>query len=539
MKKYLSVFFLLMFALILTFGSVSVAVAAVDEQDLNAAINDTASFLQKNVNSPTVSSIGGDWTILALARSSYSVPQSYYDGYYNRVVNYVKENKGILHDRKYTEYSRVVIALTAIGKDPSNVGGYDLLKPLGDYEKTSYQGLNGVSFALIALDCGNYDMPVNDDAKVQATRDMYVQYILNKQLADGGWSLAGTEADADVTAMALQALSNYQNDKSVKDAVTKGVNCLSNIQNNDGGFDSWGVSNCESTVQVIVALGELGISLDDQRFIKNNNSLLDNLMTFYLKGNGFKHDTGSSVTNLMATEQGLYALASAKRSLDDKNSLYDMSDVVASVPDDEGGLVGKNPDVKVMPVVSPGKTFSDIKNHTNQKAIEELAARAIINGMSDNIFAPDASMTRAEFATIMVRGLGLEAKEVAVFNDVKKGAWYSGYIGTAYSYGIVKGTSATTFSPNSTITREEAAAMVVRAAVLCGLDTELTDNQISAVLGDFKDSAKVSDWAKKYLAYCYNSGILEKAENIQPQKAILRCEIAQILYNMLNLADLI
>jgi hypothetical protein len=540
MKKHFAPLFLLMFTLIFTFGLTVSASAAVDADALDSVTGDTANYVLKTVPAPNVGSIGGEWAVLGLARSGFAVSESYYENYYNRVVNYVKANNGILSERKYTEYSRVAIALTAIGKNPADVGGYNLLAPLGDYNKTVYQGINGAIFALIALDCGDYAMPVNSGAEVKASRSMYVDYILKKQLPDGGWALTGSSADADVTGMALQALSNYQNRADVKAAVEKGLVCLSGIQQADGGFISWSVGNCESTAQVIVALGELGISVDDSRFVKNGNSLLDNLMSFYSKGGGFKHTEDGNGNNGMSTEQGLYALASIKRVVSGSNSLYDMSDVKKSEqPDDSFGLPGKHQDVKKMPVTAAGKTFGDIKGHANKNAIEALAARGIINGMTETAFQPNSSMTRAEFAAIVVRGLGLTPKEVTVFKDIKSGTWYSGYIGTAYTYGIVKGTSDTTFTPNSTITKEEAAAMVARAAVLCGLDTELSESEINAVLADFGDSGQVSSWAKGTLAYCCSSGIIDQTQNLQPKKAILRCEIAQMLYNMLVLAELI
>ena len=112
--------------------------------------------------------------------------------------------------------------MTAIGKDARDVAGYNLLLPLGDYEKTVYQGVNGAIFALLALDAGRYEVPVNADAKTQATRELYVQKILGSQLSDGGWNIAGTAADADLTAMALQALAGYTVQTSVKAAVEKG-----------------------------------------------------------------------------------------------------------------------------------------------------------------------------------------------------------------------------------------------------------------------------------------------------------------------------
>lgn len=100
------------------------------------------------------------------------------------------------------------------------------------------------------------------------------------RLSDGGWNIAGTAADADLTAMALQALAGYTAQASVKAAVEKGVAALSKIQEADGGFSTGGAATCESNAQVLVALAELGISLDDSRFVKNGNTALDALLTY-------------------------------------------------------------------------------------------------------------------------------------------------------------------------------------------------------------------------------------------------------------------
>ena len=133
-------------------------------------------------------------------------------------------------------------------------------------------------------------MPENPEANVQATRQMYIDRILECQLPDGGWSLfGGTEAassgdgisDPDITGMALQALAKYQDQPEVARATKEALTCMSEQQSDDGGFASWGTANSESCVQMIVALCELGIELDDPRFVKNGNTMLDNLMTFY------------------------------------------------------------------------------------------------------------------------------------------------------------------------------------------------------------------------------------------------------------------
>ena len=147
----------LVLALVLAL-SLAVPAGAVSDSAVEAAVSDTASYIYNLVKSPQVGSIGGEWAVLGLARSGCSVPNSYYQDYYATVEEYVEACKGVLHEKKYTEYSRVTVALTAIGKDPTNVAGYNLLTPLGDYDKTIWQGMNGPIWALIALDSGNYAM---------------------------------------------------------------------------------------------------------------------------------------------------------------------------------------------------------------------------------------------------------------------------------------------------------------------------------------------------------------------------------------------
>ena len=181
-----------------------------------------------------------------------------------------------------------------------------------------------------------------------------------------------------------------------------------------------------------------------------------------------------------------------------------------NVSSEAAGLSGKNQDVKKMNVVKPGKTFADIARHKDKIAIETLASRGIINGKSENSFEPESTMTRAEFATIIARGLGLPQKSSNVFKDVGKNDWFYNYVGTAYSYGIIKGVSENEFNPNGTITREEAAVMVTRAAKLCGMDTEMDALSIRDVLAQFFDYVKASSWAQSSLAFCYNEKILDE-----------------------------
>ena len=289
----------------------------------------TAGYLQAQIAEPGTGSVGGDWLIFGLARSGVKVPQKYFDAYYENVEAAVREKNGVLSDRKYTEYSRTVLALTAIGKNPADVAGFDLLKPLADFEQVTRQGINGTIFALLALDSGNYEIPENPDANVQATRQMYVDELLTRELPDGGWTLTGGEPDVDITAMTLQALAKYRDQADVTAAVERGLAVLSSLQEPDGGYVSWGSSNSESVAQVIVALTELGVPLDDERFTKNGITVEDALLRFAQENGAFVHvRDGSGGDDGMATEQAFYALAAIHRAETGETTLYDMTDVM-------------------------------------------------------------------------------------------------------------------------------------------------------------------------------------------------------------------
>jgi len=515
------------------------------DTELDEALDISARYMLKAASSPVHGEIGGDWAVIGLARSGYPVPQEYWDNYYATVEKNVRESGGILHEKKYTDYSRTILALTAIGADPTNVAGYNLLYPLGDFEKTIWQGINGAIWALIALDSNNYEIPENTEASKQASRGLYVDEILSRQLDDGGWNLSGKgSADPDVTGMALQALSKYCDQKEVKNAVDRALTCISDMQMNDGGFESYGVSSAESVAQVIVALCELGISLDDSRFVKNGITLVDRLLDYRLAEGGFFHTEESIACDQMASEQALYALAAAARAADGRNSLYRMSDCTISVSGMERngfGLPNRHEDIRKTDITVPDATFDDISGHGAKTAIEALAARGIINGMTDELFAPDDTMTRAQFAAIVVRALGLEPVGSGKhFEDVSSEKWYYSFVLTAGTYGIIEGRSDTQFCPEDTITRQEAAVMVSRAAALCGMDTTMSNSAVRDTLAQFGDYKSVSDWAASALAFCYDENILDQSElNIQPRNNILRCEIAQMLYSMLEAAKLI
>lgn len=282
----------------------------------------TTGDLLETLGTPNVGSVGGEWMVIGLARSGRTVP----DGYYENVVKYVQENCNAderLDENRATDNARVILALTAIGKDVTNVGGHNLLAGLDEMSYVTYQGINGPIWTLIALDSHDY-APQGD-----VTREKLIDAILGAQLPDGGWDMMGKAADTDITAMAIQALAPYYDtNDAVKAAVDKALDALSAMQNDDGTFSTaFSGKTSESTAQVIVALTALGINpATDSRFIKNGVNAVDGLCSFYVDGGGFRHIASGDLDG-MATEQSYYALAAYYRLLAGQTSLYDMSDV--------------------------------------------------------------------------------------------------------------------------------------------------------------------------------------------------------------------
>ena len=318
----------------------------------------TVAYLSASVPDPGVSSIGGEWAVIGLARNG-SLPADWASTYYTNLVRTLRDTDGVLHRVKYTEYSRVVIALSSLGFDPTDVAGYDVLSPLGDFDQVCWQGANGPIWALIALDSRGYDAPTVPDGKRQTTRDALVDAVLDSEIAGGGWALSGSVPDVDMTAMALTSLAPYRGARAdAAAAIERGLSVLSSLQGEGGGFGDAGSATSESCAQVVVALASLGIDpASDERFVKEGGSVLDALCAFAVPGGGFKHVADGEV-NGMATEQGFYALVAYERLLSGKMSLFDMSDVASAVPPDVPPDPDPVPDPDPIPTPDPEPTPS-------------------------------------------------------------------------------------------------------------------------------------------------------------------------------------
>lgn len=329
MKKRLSRLLAIIFVLSMIIATGKGQAVKADTKDVNIKVNTTIDYLLNSNLNPTY---GKEWAIIAMARSKYNVPASYYEEYYANVEAKVKEE--MAKDRPYnsiTDAERIVLAVTAIGKDATNVGGYNLIDFICNREGLGDQGVSSYIYALLALDCGNYKEP--DGAK--NTRDSIIKEMLKLKCLDGGfsWSTTETSADIDFTAMAIQALAKYKNRAEVNDTINTCLNILKSRQKQSGEYlyEGWGMvseSPC-SSAQVVVALTTLGISPTDvaSGFVKDNN-LIDIISRYYVEGGGFKNNLSDVGVSLFSTDQLLYSLVAYERLQEGKTSLYDMTDVI-------------------------------------------------------------------------------------------------------------------------------------------------------------------------------------------------------------------
>lgn len=295
-------------------------------------------YIQSAVSAPVVSYLFGEWAVLGQARAKVPLSEAYIAAYYEKVVVYVQKNMGadgVLVDPEsrnptVTDNERIILALTAIGKDPANVGGKNLLTALQDKDimkvtDTSKTDINGLVMGLLALNSRNYTSDTS----------WLVQAVLEQQNKDGSWRVSADTkpvGDVDMTAMALQALAPYYKDggnETVNTAVEKALNWLSGKYRS--GYDS-----SESCAQVVIALSALNLDANtDARFTKTVEgktlSVLGNLLQYRVAENGgFKHQFADKAVNEMATEQALCAMAAYARFTEKANALYDMTDAACA-----------------------------------------------------------------------------------------------------------------------------------------------------------------------------------------------------------------
>ena len=271
-----------------------------------------------------------EWNIFSILRSGATIEQSKLDKYYESVVKQLKKSGKTM---RVTDLARVALALEAMGKNPTDVGGFNVLEAIYNHKDMMTDSSNCPIFGLLALDGRNYEIP--KDAKW--SRKDLIDQILKFQKASGGFglSLDNDTAGIDMTGMALQALAPYYDNSAypeVKPAVDKALKYFKENIKTNAGFIEFGSENSCTTAQVLTAVSALNIdpTAKDSGFVQNGNNMISNLHT-YKKDAGFAWQTTMQGQE-MATQQVTYALVAYQRMAEGQTRLYDFTDVPEENP---------------------------------------------------------------------------------------------------------------------------------------------------------------------------------------------------------------
>lgn len=186
--------------------------------------------------------------------------------------------------------------------------------------------------------------------------------------------------------------------------------------------------------------------------------------------------------------------------------------------------------------------FADVASHWSKDAVNDMGSRLVINGVGEGAFHPNADITRAEFAAILVRGLGLRLEQgTSAFRDVDSSEWYASAVNTAYRMGLISGYEDNTFRPQGKITRQEAMTMTARAMSITGLKAKVDGADAAKVLQPYEDASAVAGWAKEAAAYSVASQVMKgrTASSLNPQAFITRAEVAAVIQRLLQQSGLI
>ena len=340
-----------------------------------------------------------DWYALTLSQCGYTGLSAYE----RSLTEYIGSNNII----SATSREKYALALCAAGSDSSYIS--DVLdSSIGEQGMMSW--IYGLHILNNGYTCSRF------------TAESVVDTILSMQYSDGGWALFGDYGDIDVTAMTVQALAPYYHSKSsVKDSVDRAVDFMSRKQLDNGGYQSFGNLNPESTAQVLTAVSALGIDCrSDERFIKNGNDLIDGIVHFRLPDGSFSHLEGGE-TNETATVQAYYSFVAFRRMTEGKSPLLILDNrrnKEAPQQQTEAPTQGSTDNITAVTAVTSAAAASEEKQTTTAKAAVTVSVSA-----SEATAAQAGTTASASSGTTSVSAVSASAAEVRDEETASKGSY--------------------------------------------------------------------------------------------------------------------
>lgn len=462
-----------------------------------------------------------EWNIFSILRSGATIEQGKLDKYYESVVKQLNTSS---KNMRVTDLARVALALEAMGKNPRDVGGFNVLEAIYNHKDMMTDSSNCPIFGLLALDGRNYEIP--KDAKW--SRKDLVEQILKFQKASGGFglSLDNDTTGIDMTGMALQALAPYYDNSAypeVKPAVDKALKHFKDNITTNAGFLDMGSENSCTTAQVLTAVSALNIdpTVKENGFVQNGNNMISNLHT-YKKDAGFAWQATMQGQE-MATQQVTYALVAYQRMAEGQTRLYDFTDV----PEEKPSVDPEEEDKKAAKEVEDQINAIGKVTLESKKAIEE--ARAAYDKLSKNQKKLVSNLETLTKAEAELKKLEEEANTGYVIISVERFTIGQGFIHEPVKVPFEKGDNAATLlkkvigaenfvGEDSYLRAIEGADLGVDKVVVPDYIAEISNNQVTTetarnngndgddALGEF-DYSFMSGWMYHVNGESVNYGI--------------------------------
>lgn len=492
-------------ALLLVVNLIPQSVGAADKVSIQQASNKAVQYAQARYESKGVIAID-DWTIIGLALSGESIDA----GRLGTKAEWKAEmSKRIqaLDPRKTTDYARFILTVIAAGEDPTRLNNVNLIDRLkkaqlanGKFaDSIDGQGqslINAHVWSMIALYASGEQIPRAKQAK---------SWLLSKQLPDGGFQFytEGKQSGVDMTAMTLIAFRALGMSKE-EEPIKKAIAFLRNAQSTTGGYLEGGVASSESVANVISGL--IAWNEDPQAWKKGTGNLVDHFLSFQKTDGSFTH-TKAGTSNQIATAQALLTISDMKRESTYIHTLREAA--------------GTRKLAKLQDLSASFWAY---------KEMSYLIKNGYLQGVTSTLIQPSTSVTRAQYAALLLRAIGEEPSSQAqgIFTDVSPKDWTAPVVEKASSLGLMQGSKGT-FRPHQGITQEEMAVISARVAQRYGWKKSYTDS-LSGV--DYKH---VSSWAKASVQDLQQRRLLGGTLTKQfiPKAAVTRADAAVMLFRLL------
>lgn len=342
--------------------NINVLAKEVNSENYDSVLNKNLEYISDSLLKKNQNGLS-DWEVIGLGALGKTVSKEYLE----RKVKEIRNNEGIFDET--TDCERTILSIVAAGGDPRNIGERNLIDILCNVDFTKEYNILGQAYALIAMDCGKFNIPNNSNL----SKETIINKIINNKMDNGGWGNT-SKLDPDITAMVITALSNYYDSNiEVKSIVDESIEALNTTLDANGNFigndDSTSASS-ESISQTIIALCSLGIDPTTcDKFMRNDKNLLDLLLEFKTEDGGFTHQKGNlEKRNDMSTEQGFLALVAYKQFKEGKKgSVYLLKDFSDEINTKEDIEIKNLTDLNSLKLNSNANIKLNIKNNLDKE----------------------------------------------------------------------------------------------------------------------------------------------------------------------------